>query len=489
MSLQPILQIRVRQCNASPVNTGGKYVLYWMTAFRRLRWNFSLDRAVEWCLELSKPLIIFEPLRCGYRWASERFHRFILDGMAEQYLELNNSSVTYYPYLEPHRSASRHHLATLAQHACVVVTDDHPNFFFPLALSLGSQQCPVRMECIDSNGLLPLRSAPGAFSTAPSFRRFFQKNLQKHWQFPSPNPLASLPSISVNIPSHIAKFWPPVSISILKRQKGLDSLPINHNVLPVDGITGGSKNGLTFLNRFIEQRLAVYDAHRNHPDLNVSSQLSPYLHFGHISTHQVFFELSNRQKWTLKSIKQKNLGKSHGWWGMDNNAESFLDQVITWREIGFNFCMNHDQYDHYCSLPMWSRQTLDGHSADPRPFQYDLPTLETANTHDEIWNAAQRQLVWEGRIHNYLRMLWGKKILEWSPSPKIAVARMIELNNRYALDGRDPNSYSGIFWVLGRYDRPWGPERPIFGKVRYMSSDSTRRKLKIRKYLECYGVG
>jgi deoxyribodipyrimidine photo-lyase len=146
-------------------------------------------------------------------------------------------------------------------------------------------------------------------------------------------------------------------------------------------------------------------------------------------------------------------------------------------------------YQEYCSLPEWARNTLEVHSADRRPHRYDLDQLAAGETHDALWNAAQRQLREEGIIQNYLRMLWGKKILEWTGGAEEAAEVMVELNNRYALDGRDPNSYSGIFWCLGRYDRPWGPERPIFGKVRYMSSANTARKFAVRQYLARYGSG
>jgi deoxyribodipyrimidine photo-lyase len=165
-----------------------------------------------------------------------------------------------------------------------------------------------------------------------------------------------------------------------------------------------------------------------------------------------------------------------------------LDELITWREIGYNICSKRNDFDEYESLPEWARQTLAEHAADHRPYVYDLGEFESATTHDPLWNAAQNQLAREGRIHNYLRMLWGKKILEWSESPRDALATMIELNNKYALDGRNPNSYSGIFWVLGRYDRAWGPERPIFGKIRYMSSDNTARKVRVREYIEKYAA-
>jgi deoxyribodipyrimidine photo-lyase len=173
---------------------------------------------------------------------------------------------------------------------------------------------------------------------------------------------------------------------------------------------------------------------------------------------------------------------------MSEPAEAFLDELITWREVGFNMAaLRPEDYDRYDSLPDWARKTLAKHARDRREHLYSLEEFEQARTHDPLWNAAQRQLVREGRIHNYLRMLWGKKILQWTASPQGAADVMIELNNRYALDGQDPNSYSGIFWVLGRYDRPWGPERPVFGTVRYMSSQNTARKVAVQSYLERYG--
>jgi deoxyribodipyrimidine photo-lyase len=164
-------------------------------------------------------------------------------------------------------------------------------------------------------------------------------------------------------------------------------------------------------------------------------------------------------------------------------AEAFLDQLVTWRELGFNMTFRREDYARYESLPQWARETLAQHQEDPRPHLYSLEEFQEARTHDPIWNAAQRQLLEEGVIHNYLRMLWGKKILEWSPSPRDALEVMLQLNDGLALDGRDPNSYSGIFWCLGRYDRGW-PERPVFGKVRSMSSRATRRKVKLDRYLE-----
>jgi deoxyribodipyrimidine photo-lyase len=167
---------------------------------------------------------------------------------------------------------------------------------------------------------------------------------------------------------------------------------------------------------------------------------------------------------------------------MSESAEAFLDQLITWRELGIGYCRNVPDYATYETLPQWARSTLEDHVSDPREHTYSLEQFESAATHDELWNAAQRQLTNEGIIHNYLRMLWGKKILEWTRNPREAFDIMVELNNRYALDGRDPNSYSGIAWVMGRFDRGW-PERPVFGKVRSMSSPRTRKKVSLEAYL------
>jgi deoxyribodipyrimidine photo-lyase len=210
------------------------------------------------------------------------------------------------------------------------------------------------------------------------------------------------------------------------------------------------------------------------------------LHFGHISIHEIFRDLIEKEAWTPQRLPEVVSGRRTGWWKMSSAAEEFLDEIITWREIGLNACTWLANFDRYESLPAWARATLAEHATDERPNVYTLEEFAAAETHDDLWNAAQGQLVSEGRIHNYMRMVWGKKILQWSASPQDALEILIELNNRYAVDGQDPNSYSGIFWVLGRYDRPWAPERPIFGQIRYMSSENTAKKLRVKGYVQRY---
>lgn len=481
-------EIRIRARNKAEVRADGDFVLYWMIAFRRTKWNFALDRAIEWATELKKPLVILDALRCNYPWASERIHRFVLDGMAEKAEELAGSGIFYYPYVETEVGGGKGLIEAIAEHACVIVTDDFPCFFLPRMVKKASEQIVVKLEAVDSNGLLPLRAATTAFPTAYAFRRFLQKQLPMYLaETPKAHPLGrlGLPKFD-SLPNKILRRWAPTSAARLRDAQFLAELPIDHRVQAA-AMKGGEHAAQEALREFLSDRLDQYSEMRNEPGQEVTSGLSPYLHFGHISSHQIFAELMRREKWSDEKLALRPTGSKEGWWGVSAAAEAFLDQVVTWRELGFNLSSHREDYDQYDSLPAWAFATLKKHARDERQSVYTLKDFAAAQTHDPLWNAAQRQLSSEGRMHNYMRMVWGKKILEWSRTPQDALEIMIELNNRYALDGRDPNSYSGIFWCLGRYDRPWGPERPVFGTVRYMSSENTARKFHVAGYLKKYG--
>ena len=488
--LSAIPEIRIRSLNAAPVRAGGGFVLYWMTACRRLGWNFALERAAGEARRLGKPLVILEALRCGYPWASDRIHRFVLDGMAEHAARLATSAVRYHPYVEPEAGAGKGLLAAFAAHACLVVTDDFPAFFLPRMLAAAGPQVPVRLEAVDSNGLLPLRAADHDYVTAAHFRRFLQKVLPGHLgHFPAEDPLHELPPRLARLPAGIAARWPAADPALLSGEAPalLAALPIDHSVPPAAGARGGDAAGERRLARFLDQRLERYGEGRNDPGEEVTSGLSPHLHFGTVSAHQMFAAVAARERWTPERLAAKATGAREGWWGMSPAAEKFLDEAVTWREVGYNMAAHRPDFERYESLPAWAQATLSRHEGDPRPELYSRDELEAGATHDELWNAAQGELRGAGRIHNYLRMLWGKKVLQWSPTPREALATLIHLNNKYALDGRDPNSYTGIFWCFGRYDRPWPPERPVFGTVRYMTSESTRRKFKVDAYIDSHG--
>jgi deoxyribodipyrimidine photo-lyase len=479
--------LRLRLSTDRPVKADSAFVVYWMTAARRMRWNFALQRAIGWARELKRPLAVVEILPCDGRWDSDRHHRFVLQGMSENARQLAGAPILYHPYVEPQSGECQRLFTALCDQACVVVTDDYP-IALP-AVKTVDVQTNVRVEQVDGNGLLPLRATDQAFPTAHAFRRFLQRTLREHlFDVPRPNPWArmALPRLD-GLPKAIARHWPAAPARLLSGTAvALASLPIDHSVSAVE-TPGGTAAALVRWKKFLATKLASYPQLRNQPETDATSGLAPYLHAGHISAHEVFHGLARQEGWSPAKLAEKATGSREGWWGMSEPAEAFLDQLVTWREVGFNCCVHRSDYDQYRSLPTWAKATLAKHAKDKRSYLYTLEEFASARTHDPLWNAAQRQLVAEGYIHNYLRMLWGKKILEWTASPPEALDVMVELNNRYALDGQDPNSYSGVFWVLGRYDRPWGPERPVFGTVRYMSSDNTARKLRVQNYLRRYG--
>ncbi len=481
--------LRVRALNERPLNANRSYVLYWMTSFRRARSNFALDRAIEHATQLRKPLVVLEALRVGYPHASERLHAFVLAGMAVNARRFERAPVLYFPFVETEPGEGKGLLETLAAQACVVVGDDWPCFFVPAMQAAAAARLDVRFELVDSNGLYPMHATERVFTTAHSFRTHLQKELPRHLtDFPAADPLdgLKLPRLEA-LPKAVSARWPRAAKDLLQAtDAALASLPIDHTVKRV-AMVGGSDAGEARLTLFVERKLAAYAEARNEPEVDGTSALSAYLHFGHVSVHQVFRAIVAKERWRLDALGKSIGGAKEGWWQLSPSTEAFIDELVTWRELGFNMASHRpDDFRSIASLPSWATQTIAAHALDPRPRLYSLEQLERGQTHDRLWNATQGQLVRDGWFHNYLRMLWGKKIYEWSPSAAEALARMEHLMGRYSLDGRDPVSWSGYLWVLGRYDRAWGPERPIFGKLRYMSSDNTAKKIAVGTYVETY---
>ena len=465
-----------------------KYVVYWMISFKRVGYNFALQRAVEWANQLSQPLLILEPLILDYPMSSIRFHKFTLEGMKEVDEQVSDSKAVYYPFVEQSAKESEGLLTEISKNASVVITDDYPTYFVPQMTAKASGEINTRYELVDSNGIVPIRLSEKEYVRAHDFRRYLHKNLEDFIiETPLENPLDFLnkkfdPSMIKDVQAE----WIPFDFKNQNIDDFLENLNIDKTV-KISSIKGGYSNAIKQLNKFIEVGYKDYAKYRSDPSKEASSQLSPYFHSGQISTHEVFDKISELESWSPEYINPKMVGRREGWWGSSENFESFMDELITWRELGYHTCVRRANYNQYSSLPEWAIKTLHEHSSDEREHIYSLDQLTYSQTHDEIWNAAQNQLRTQGVIQNYLRMLWGKKILEWTPNPQIALSYMITLNDRYSLDGRDPNSYSGVFWILGRYDRAWGPERNIFGKIRYMTSDSTARKFNLKPYLEKWG--
>ncbi len=473
---------RINIVNDKPVLEQNSYVLYWMTTARRTEYNFALDHAIATANKLGKGLVVFEGLRQDYRWACDRFHAFIQEGMIENQSVLLNSPVTYIPCIETPETPIKEIFWALAEKSCLIISELYPAFFFPKMHRLVASQTSVQFRLVDTNGIYPLSESERIYTTAASFRRHLQKTIEPFLKdFPKSSSVNALkrsytPSADDFTEEILNLFKQDIS------SVDIQTLPIDHSIFPVKDRIGGQQQARIRLSNFLDHHIERYGTDRNSIDQDPSSGLSPYLHFGHISVHEMVQNIWEKYDWNPSMVAPKATGSRSGWWNLPAGAEAYMDQIITWREIGFVYCYQEPNYASYDTLPNWARITMEEHIDDPRPFTYTLETFEKAQTHDPIWNAAQRQLVCEGRIHNYLRMLWAKKVLHWTKTPQDALEILEELNNKYALDGRDPNSYSGIYWTFGRFDRAW-TERPIFGKIRYMTSDSTKRKIKLKNYL------
>ena len=479
---------RVFKRNQLEPNSDGDYVLYWMQINRRFHYNFALEYAVAWANKLNKPLLILEAFSCDYSWATDRSHTFMMQGMKEHLEYANDQHLNYVSFVEENPGQYDQLLKNLASNASVLVSDEYPVFI----MRKRNEQYPNELEIpyitVDSNGLIPLGLTDKDPYSAYFFRKIMQKNfIEAYTNPPKQNPLEELENKEkVQLPESIFDNLPDAKEALSNIPEFISGLNIDHTVHPID-IHGGRFAATGMLGSFIKNALLEYDDKRNDPDEKKTSQLSPWLHFGKISEFEIVKAVLEHQPkgWDLDKITFNN-GSTGGFFNGDPNIDSFLDEVITWREVGFHFAHHREDYDKLESLPDWVQKTMDKHRDDPREWIYSYDELKNSQTHDEIWNAAQTQLREEGIIHNYLRMLWGKKVIEWTPDYRTALQYLIELNNTYAIDGRDPNSYSGIFWCFGRFDRAW-QERPIFGKLRYMTSESTRKKVKLKQYLQRFG--
>lgn len=298
--MNTVPSLRVRSLNQCPPRPGGDFVLYWMVANRRLSWNFALDRAVEHARAFGRPLVILEALRADYPWASDRHHAFALAGMREHAEALAGSGVSYHPYVEPVPGAGKGLVEALAARAVVVVTDDFPAYFIPRMQAAVAPRVPIRLETVDSNGLLPLGATSGPFSAAYHFRRYLQKNLPTHLlEMPDPAPLEGLPVAPADLLAPVRERWPAAAPDLLVGDvRALARLPIDHEVGAAP-LAGGPTAARARLSSFIDEGLARYGEERNHPDAGAASCLSPYLHWGHISVHEIFVDLLERRLETV----------------------------------------------------------------------------------------------------------------------------------------------------------------------------------------------
>lgn len=474
-------QARIRRANARPIDPSGAYVLYWMHAYRRMDHNHALDHALRLGEELGKPVVVYEGLRLDHPYASARLHAFVLEGMRDNARDAERLGLSYWPFVETPERPGRGLLRKLAARAAVVVTDDFPAYIIPDQIAALATKTDAAVVAVDGNGVAPLAllGAP-APSAAVMRRRIHSLFVEAFAHRAAPRP--RVPRVAR------ARLDPPFEPWDLgDAGETARALPLRNAVPIVAGMPGGSHAARTRLDRFVRTKLRGYAEHRSEPlppGEAFASGLSPYLHFGHVSAEAIVARVLDAAGVAIPEGLHADERGTKGFFGVDADVCAFLDELVTWRELGYHW-MRHRRADTASlarALPAWATATLREHAKDRRAFLYDRAELEAGATHDPIWNAAQRELVATGTIHNYLRMLWGKSVLAWSKTPEDAYATLVALNDTYALDGRDPNSFSGILWCFGLFDRPW-PERAVFGKVRAMTSASTANKFDLDAYL------
>ena len=450
------LSSRVTKLNDSPENSKGQYVLYWMQMFKRASHNYALNFAIQMANDRGLPLVVYEGLKFYYPWANDRIHTFILEGVAEKNEEFSERGIRYVFYLQRNGRDPRYTVARLAKNAALLVTDDFPCFIVPdHNQRISELKLPV--FAVDANGMVPFSVLPkeeyAAYTIRPKINRWLP-DVQRRIITPSIKKKGRKVDIDC----------PETEVGSANIAELVASCDIDHSVKPSKLYQGGTENGRKRLRYFVQNILSKYDDTRNEPSVDGCSRLSPYLHFGFLSIQEV-----------VEAVERAKAPKA--------SKEAFLEEAIVRRELSFNLTRHNRHYDSLKALPPWAQQTMRDHKDDEHPELIDAEKIEAAETYDELWNAAQRELLVTGHLHNYARMLWGKKVIEWQRTYEMAFELLVHLNNKYALDGRDPNSYAGILWCFGKHDRPWF-ERDIFGKIRYMSSKSMAKKFKAKRYIE-----
>ena len=450
------LSQRVSQLNDLPDNRQGRYVLYWMQMFKRVDDNDALNFAIQQANERDLPLVVYEGLKFYYPWANDRIHTFILDGVAEKRDEFKRLGIRYVFYLQRDERDPRDTVARLASDAALLVTDDYPCFIIPEHNQRIVEQVNVPVFAVDANGVIPLscytKEEYAAYTIRPKIKKLLPAYLGR--------------SMVARLQRQDGDFkvdCQETEVSEKNIPELVSQCAIDHSVVPSRIYKGGTNAARRRLNHFVTKILPQYDKSRSKPDLDGSSRLSAYLHFGFISIQEI-----------AQAVQQAKAPRAA--------KAAFLEEAIVRRELSFNFTRFNPDYNSIASLPAWVQQTMRDHIHDPRPDLLEPEQIEAAETPDELWNSAQRELLLSGEMHNYVRMLWGKRVIEWQPTYESAFVLLEHLNNKYALDGRDPNSYAGILWCFGKHDRPWF-DRPIFGKIRYMTSNSTGRKFDAAEYI------
>lgn len=425
-------------------------VVYWMSRDQRVFDNWALIYAQQKAMEYKTELKIIFVLVPEFLEATIRHYGFMLKGMQELERDLKTLNIPFEILLGQPEEQIRNYIEH--NKAGELITDFDPLKIKRVWKEKLIKELQVPFYEVDAHNIVPCREASpkqeyGAYTLRPKINK-------------------QLPEYLTEYPEVIRHPFNKSSQTLIIDWVSLkQSLKVNTSVAEVSWLKPGTNAAISVLDVFINQKLSHYSAQSNDPTLDMISHMSPYIHFGQISAQRVALEICKTN--------------TH-----QESKDAYLEQLIVRRELADNFCFYSQDYESLKYIPDWAKATLEEHKADLRTYLYTPDQLEQATTHDELWNAAQIEMVKTGKMHNYMRMYWAKKILEWTESPEIAVKTAIYLNDKYELDGRDPNGYTGIMWSIGGiHDRAW-KERPVFGKIRYMSYNGCKSKFKIKNYID-----
>jgi photolyase PhrII len=456
--------LRIHAADEPRPRADGDHVLYWMQSTFRTRDNHALIFALTQANELRLPLLVYHGLRHDYPWASDRLHTFLLETAADLYREFAELGIQYAFYLErggddadTRRAAGRPSpLVDLARRAALVVTDYFPTFLAPRQTRALRRKVETPVIAVDSATVVPVRYHTREYPSAAPFRSRLTAALPHFLQRPqTPAP---------RVRRQVDLAFEPTEVNDIAEL--VASCDIDHSVPPPPAIRGGPVAAQERLDRFLEKGLPRYAEDRSDPNADATSRLSPYLHFGNVSPLEVI-------------LRARDAGP------VDQFAK-FQDEILTWRELAFNFTHFDPRHRTVQAIPPWARKELSAGESDDRPAIYGADVLESAQSEDPLWNAAQLAYVRDGWMPNPLRMLWGKAVLRWTRTAAEALRVLEHLNNKYSLDGRDPSSYLNLHWLFGKFDRPFY-RRPIYGTVRYMSLKAAEKKFDVGRVIARYG--
>jgi deoxyribodipyrimidine photo-lyase len=440
---------RIRRLNESEAKVG-KYVLYWMQSSQRVKYNLALEYAISWAEKLRKPLLVFFGLARGFNQANLRHYTFMLEGLRDVEAQLEKLGIK----LVVQNKSPELGVVTLSKQACVTIVDK--GYLKTLrqwySFAAANLRCPLIQ--IEDNVVVPVEAASSKEEySAATIRPKISKTRKRFLQPPKQQELRNN-SLGLRFDS----------IDLADVETIVSNLGVDKSVRESKSFNGGNNQAVKRLEEFLKNRLSVFPQLRNDPTVDCLSNLSPYLHFGQISPMEIALEVLSSD-------------------ASDEAKEAYLEDLIVRRELAINYAYFSENYDSFRGLPNWAKLTLNKHKKDHREYIYNIEQLENAETHDPYWNASQNQMRITGKMHGYMRMYWGKKILEWSKTPQEAFKAALYLNDKYELDGRDPNGFAGVAWCFGKHDRPW-KERPVFGTVRFMNANGLKRKFKADQYVK-----